>query len=259
MIKPLPKLMTALNGAKRTKADHPNIPITIPEIVSCAIECEQAGADAIHAHVRDAEGVHVLDSGLYHELLKELNQAAPTLAVQITTEANGVFDAEQQRALVRNVLPRMVSVSLREQCLVDDDPAASEFYFWAAEAGVSVQHILYSPDELTRLLGLIASGKIPKRTPQVLFVLGHNAGQHASHPQDISAWCEQLPAHDKIDWALCAFGRAEAECLLEARRRGGNMRIGFENNILTSSGEVAQSNAAQVRDLTARLCRSSLT
>ncbi len=81
--------MTALNGAKRTKAAHPNIPITIPEIVSCAIECQQAGADTIHAHMLDAEGVHVLGLGLYRELLNKLNQAVPTLAVQITTEANG--------------------------------------------------------------------------------------------------------------------------------------------------------------------------
>lgn len=31
---PLPRLMVAPNGARLTKADHPQLPITIPEIVA---------------------------------------------------------------------------------------------------------------------------------------------------------------------------------------------------------------------------------
>ena len=64
-MKPLPALMVAPNGATKTKADHPALPVTIPEIVACAEACARAGADGIHAHVRDAEGRHVLDAGLY--------------------------------------------------------------------------------------------------------------------------------------------------------------------------------------------------
>ena len=95
----LPCVMVAPNGARRGKADHPALPVTIPEIVACAVDCQAAGADGIHAHVRDAEGAHVLDAGLYAELIAALAQATPGLAVQITTEAVGRYSAAAQRAL----------------------------------------------------------------------------------------------------------------------------------------------------------------
>ena len=83
----LPTIMVAPNGARRTKSDHPALPITIEELVETAMACQQAGADGLHAHVRDADGRHILDAGLYNELLAELNSATPDLYIQITTEA----------------------------------------------------------------------------------------------------------------------------------------------------------------------------
>ncbi|MEC8515837.1 MAG: 3-keto-5-aminohexanoate cleavage protein, partial [Pseudomonadota bacterium] len=63
--KDLPRLMVAPNGARRTKADHPAIPVTIQETVETALACAAVGAQAMHLHVRDADQQHVLDAGLY--------------------------------------------------------------------------------------------------------------------------------------------------------------------------------------------------
>ena len=49
----LPELIVAPNGARKTKKDHPNLPITITEIVEEADKCFKCGANAIHAHIRD--------------------------------------------------------------------------------------------------------------------------------------------------------------------------------------------------------------
>jgi uncharacterized protein (DUF849 family) len=51
--------------------------------------CRAAGAGAIHAHVRDADGVNVLDAGLYREVFAGLAQAVPAMPVQTTAEAVG--------------------------------------------------------------------------------------------------------------------------------------------------------------------------
>ena len=83
----LPKLMVAPNGARPMKKDHPKVPITISEIVRTGKACFDAGADAIHFHIRDKKGVHVLDSGLCKEALNELNRMVPNMHLQITTEA----------------------------------------------------------------------------------------------------------------------------------------------------------------------------
>ena len=87
----LPRIMVAPNGARRGKADHPALPVTIPEIVACAADCFAAGADGLHAHVRDGAGEHVLDAGLYAELMTELARTVPGMPVQITTEAVGRY------------------------------------------------------------------------------------------------------------------------------------------------------------------------
>ena len=38
----LPKLMVAPNGARRIKKDHPEIPLTVSEIVETARSCNKA-------------------------------------------------------------------------------------------------------------------------------------------------------------------------------------------------------------------------
>ena len=97
--------MVAPNGARKTKKDHPNLPISISEIVEEAFNCFHKGANAIHAHVRDNKGNHSLDVGLYKELLSELDIKVPELPVQITTEAVGKFSPEEQFEVVKLVQP----------------------------------------------------------------------------------------------------------------------------------------------------------
>ena len=78
----LPRIMAAPNGARKQKSDHPAIPITIAQTVEVAKSCWQAGATALHFHLRDDDGAHILDAGLYREGLAELAQAVPVEAVQ---------------------------------------------------------------------------------------------------------------------------------------------------------------------------------
>nr|WP_276562487.1 3-keto-5-aminohexanoate cleavage protein [Hoeflea prorocentri] len=249
--------MVAPNGARRGKADHPALPVTIAETVRAAVSCYEAGAGAIHAHVRDAEGRHVLDAGLYRELIGELASAVPDMAVQITTEAVGRYSPADQRELVRDVMPAHVSVALREMLPDDGERVASrDFYHWAADAGMKVQHILYEAADLASLFSLIGEGVIPAGSLQVLFVLGRYTEGQQSEVADMDPFLAELGLRDgieEVDWALCAFGRNETDCLVEAIRRGGKARIGFENNLLNRDGLVATDNAERVRELVAAI------
>lgn len=250
----LPRIMVAPNGAQRGKADHPALPVTIPEIVACAAECLAAGADGIHAHVRDAEGRHVLDAGLYAELTAELARAVPGMAVQITTEAVGRYTPAEQRALVARLRPASVSVALREITAEPDTRLTRAFFHDCGAGGTAVQHILYSAEEVDRLAALVADGTIPDRPLQLLHVLGRYSAGQVSSPADLAApLARQRAAGLQADWAVCAFGPDETGCLLAARRAGGKMRIGFENNLLMADGSLAVSNAARVAELVSRL------
>lgn len=250
----LPRLMVAPNGARRTHADHPALPVTIAETVSSAIACQQAGADGLHAHVRDADAKHQLDAGLYKELIAELSQQAPNLLVQITTEAVGMYTAAQQRQLVADVQPQRVSVSLTEMLSDDNTPAARDFYHSCHQAGTGVQHILYAPAEILRLQQLIEEQIIPADDLQLLFVLGRYSENQQSQPDDLLPFLAQFKQSALVaDWGLCAFGQGETDCLVAAHRAGGKMRIGFENSLWHSDGRLAKDNAERVTELLSAL------
>lgn len=247
----LPHIMVAPNGARRGKTDHPQLPITIEETVTAAKACLDAGADGLHAHVRDDKGAHVLDAGLYQELQSELAAAVPDMFVQITTEAVGIYSPTQQRAIVEICKPKAVSISLKEMLSEGQTQTISHFYKDCSEKKIAVQHILYSPQELEMLAELIEKDFLPAHNLQLLFVLGRYSKGQVSSPSDLHPFlsklervADKLPA--KPDWACCAFGQQETDCLLEAFKLGGKARIGFENNLHHPDGSLAQDNADRV-------------
>jgi uncharacterized protein (DUF849 family) len=47
-------ITVAPTGAESAKADVPNLPVTLEELVDTAKACEKSGAAMIHVHIRDA-------------------------------------------------------------------------------------------------------------------------------------------------------------------------------------------------------------
>ena len=251
--------MVAPNGARRTKSDHPLLPITIGEVVEAASKCFEQGAEALHAHVRDEDGKHILDAGLYRELIAEMAQTVPGMEVQITTEAVGIYSPQQQRDLVHDVMPKAVSVSLAEMLSDGDENAAKGFYRSADEAEIAVQHILYSADDVERFHHCITNGVIPNIRHQLLFVLGRYAKDQQSSPADLDPFLNAMSSVSGAhDWAVCAFGKEETQCLLAAARLGGKCRIGFENSLWNAEGALAKDNAERVRELASMITQDGL-
>lgn len=248
----LPQIMIAPNGARRTKQDHPALPITIAETVAATKACVAAGADGLHMHIRDKNGNHTLDTGLYLEALCEMKNELPDLYVQVTTEAVGQYSAAQQRAVVEKIMPKAVSISIAEMLSDNEDKEAGKLYDWCHEAGISVQHIIYDEDDLRRVeaLSLLEQNK-PLR---LLFVLGRYTKNQQSTPEDLNPFYDWvLKSKPDADWAICAFGQGETDCLIEAHKRGGKMRVGFENSLWNKDGSIAQDNAQRVAELVMRL------
>jgi len=242
----LPRLMVAPTGARRGKADHPALPVTLPEIVQTARACHAAGADGLHLHLRDAEGRHLLDAGAYREALAELRRAVPDLAVQVTTEAAGAYAPPHQRAVALGAGADLVSVALREMAAEEKDAPA--FYDACAEQGIAVQHILYDADDFDLLARLLPEGLRDAAGLQLIFVLGRYSARQESDARDLTPYLDRLAMREApADWAACAFGRAETACLKAAHAAGGKLRVGFENSLWHEDGRVARDNAERVR------------
>ena len=240
--------MVAPNGARKTRSDHSSLPVSIEDTVSEAALCRAAGASALHAHVRGADDEHVLDAGLYRELIAEMAQRVPGMLVQITSEAVGLYSPRQQVDCIEAVQPEMVSMCLREISSGFEQPDfARQFFEWCDDHRVHVQHIVFSAEEFRHFLEYRDRGVIPAGHRCVLFVLGRYHVNFQSEPADL----EPFLKHDLsgLDWFTCAFGRREQECVMAAIEAGGNARVGFENNLYLPNGEVAPNTAALVTSL----------
>jgi len=200
----------------------------------------------IHLHVRDRDGGHTLDADAYRAAIDAVKrQAGERLVVQVTSEAVGMYTPEQQMAMVRAVRPEAVSLAIRE--LVPegaDEREAAKFFDWLAAEKVLAQFILYSDEDVRRFDDLMARGVVADSQRFVLFVLGrYSAGQQSS-PGDLLPFLTATSREHT--WAVCAFGRREAACMLAAAALGGHGRVGFENNLYLPDGRVAPDNAALV-------------
>lgn len=248
-------IMMAPNGARKTRRDHPALPVSIEETVDEAVLCHAEGATILHAHVRGKEDEHLLDAGLYQELIAELKHRVPEMLVQITTEAVGIYTPVEQVNCVEAVVPEMASVALKEITVnFTELQFAEKFYAWTIEAGVHIQHIIFSDEELVQFQKLKQSGVIPASHRCVLFVLGRYAVDFQSYPADLDPFL----ARDLtgLDWFVCAFGAKEQACMNAAIVHGGHARIGFENNLYLPNGNIAANTAELVSKLAASITAS---
>lgn len=249
-----PIIMVAPNGARKTKSDHDSLPVSIEDTVDEALACFEAGASALHAHVRGKQDEHVLDAGLYRELIAEMTTRVPRMLVQITSEAIGIYTPEQQVACIQAVRPRMVSMVLKEISSGFERPKfAQDFFAWCDDNQVQVQHIVFSAEEFARFLDYREHGIIPSAHSCVLFVLGRYNVDFQSDPADLEPFLQH--DLDGLDWFTCAFGRREQECVLAAIEAGSNARVGFENNLFLPDGTLADNTAALVGSLVDELAQ----
>jgi uncharacterized protein (DUF849 family) len=240
-------VMCAPNGARRTRQDHPALPVTPDELATCARSIRDAGAAMMHVHVRSDDGRHTLDVARYRAAIAAIRGAiGDDLVIQVTSEACGVYSPERQMSMVRELRPEAVSVALREICPDrETQEQAAAFYAWMRNEGVMAQHILYSPEDVIRFESLRANGVIQDERPFVLFVLGRYASDLTGDVADLEGFV--AAAAGDTTWAVCCFGVTEQAAVAASARSGGHARVGFENNLLLPDGAVAGDNAALVR------------
>lgn len=244
-------IMAAPNGARKVKTDHPALPVTIAETIAEAKACHAAGASILHAHVRDNDGKHVLDAGLYRQLVDGLRHDVPDMLVQITTEAVGIYTPQQQFDLVFDLKPDFVSVGFREMIGDNGEAArglARDFYHQTYENGINVQHILYDVGDMHRFRAAKVAGLLPAASPHVLLVLGRYNVDFQSDPAEMKPFLDDGLA-DMASWSICAFGHREYDVMMAAIAHGGHCRVGFENNLYLKDGSLAASTAELVEQL----------
>ena len=243
-------IAVAPNGARKTHRDHAALPMTAEELARDAKSCLAAGASMLHLHVRDGDGVHSLDVDLYRQAIQAVRGAVGDgLVIQVTTEAVGRYSPDEQMALVRDLRPEAASVALKE-LTADGEDKATDFYRWAFDEGIALQHIVYTPQEVARLAYLVRSGAVAGERLSVLYVLGRY-GDGQSQTSDLLPFLDAAAQHqlNPMLWSVCAFGAREGAVALAALSLGGHVRVGFENNMYLNDNTLSPDNAALVKQV----------
>lgn len=247
-------IAVAPNGGRKTKTDHPNVPLGPEELATTAVDCLTEGAAMIHVHVRKPDGSHLLDAAAYRDVISAIQaRVGERLLVQITSEALGHYTPQEQIAVVKAARPEAVSLAYRELVREEADlPGFLDLLKWARQERVLPQIILYSPEDAQALDHLRQKGDLPFGDIPVLYVLGRYTTSQTSRPEDLLPFlAEGQPTFSH--WSVCAFGSYETACLTGACLLGGHARTGFENNTVLPSGRQAGSNAELVETLAGTL------
>ena len=246
-------IASAPNGAYKTRRDHRALPLTAAQLAETAAAVMRAGARMLHLHVRDEHGKHTLAAGAYQSAIKAIRaRVGDDLFIQITSESAGVYTAKQQRQAIDATLAAGIgadgiSIAPRELIRAPEDVTpAGDLLQRIRQAGVLVQYILYSNDDIARYHTLLKQNIIPPNGHAILLVIGKQK-EHDSPLDALHQMTTALPT--PINWMLCAFGPQEFNHLTQATNLGGHVRVGFENSLHLMTGEVAVDNCQLITQL----------
>ena len=161
---PTTLITVAPTGAESAKADVPDLPTTIEELVETAVRCEAAGAAMIHLHIRDAEHQPTLDTGRLKEAVDAV-RGATSLIVQLST-GGSVHDPLEQRLKVLDAEPDSCSLTMGTTNFGDDVfmnpwPFVAELYQLAQEREVVPEFELFDLGHVHALHRLLDTYGLP--------------------------------------------------------------------------------------------------
>jgi len=240
-------ITVAPTGAESAKADVPNLPVTLEELVDTAKACEKSGAAMIHVHIRDATAQPTLDLGRLRETVTALRQDTD-LVVQLST-GGAVTDPLENRIKVLDVEPDSCSltcgtVNFGDDVFMNPWPFMVDLYRRTQEREVVPEFELFDLGHvaaLNRLLdkyGLPYGGKI--HCDLVMGVPGGMPGTADALVTAVSA----LP--DGATWSATGVGRTSLPVAFAALAKGGHLRVGMEDTLSFARGRSVRDNAELV-------------
>jgi len=240
-------ITVAPTGAESAKDAVPALPVTLDELVSTAIQCQQAGAAVIHVHIRDDEAKPTLDLGRLTDTVRALH-AATDLVVQLST-GGAVTDSFDRRLAVLDAGPDACSltcgtVNFGADVFMNPWGFITELYAKTQELGIVPEFELFDFGHIAALHRLLAELGEPAgghvHCDLVMGVPGGMPGNAATLVQAVAA----LPP--AATWSATGIGRTSLAVLFAALAAGGHLRVGMEDTVSYARGRPVASNAELV-------------
>lgn len=241
-------ITVAPTGAETAKADCPQLPTTLEELVQTARECEAAGAAMIHVHIRDDQHRPTLDLGRLTDTVAALREST-SLIVQLST-GGSVHDPLDHRLRVLDAQPDSCSLTMGTTNFGDDVflnpwPFVCDLYQLSQERRVVPEFELFDLGQvhaLRRLLdryGLPYGGKV-----HCDLVMGVPGGMDGTADALVAAVAAMPP--EVTSWSATGVGRSTLPVALAALAKGGHLRVGMEDVLTLARGVPVERNAQLV-------------
>jgi uncharacterized protein (DUF849 family) len=241
-------ITVAATGAEAEKARVPALPVTLEELTSEAVACQQAGAAVIHVHIRDDEAKPTLDVSRLKDTVAAL-RAATDLIVQLST-GGAVTDGFDARLAVLDAEPDACSLTCGTVNFGDDVFAnpwgfIKDLYQLTKERGVVPEFELFDLGHVATLHRLLGEfGPPPGGRVHCDLVMGVPGGM----PGDVATLVAAVRAlPEGATWSATGIGRTALPVLFGALGAGGHLRVGMEDTLTFSRGRPVTGNAELVQ------------
>ena len=240
-------ITAAICGADVTKDQNPNVPYTVEEIVREAKSAYDAGAAVVHVHVREDDGTPTQSRERFRVCMDAIKAAIPDV-ILIPSTGGAVGMTAEERLQPTELFPEMATLDCGT-CNFGDDvfentmPTMRAFGKRMLENNIKPEYECFEMGHLDTILKMAKKGQVPGDPMQFNFVLGV-PGCTPATVKNLCWLVDAIPAGST--WTATGVGRSAFQLAAPTIVMGGNVRVGFEDNIYLSRGVLARSNGELV-------------
>ena len=277
----------AVTGSIHVPSQTPHLPITPAQIAENAVGAADAGAAIVHLHARDPEtGRPTPDPEVFAEFLSEI-AARCNVVINITTGGGHGMTVEERTQAARRFKPELCSLNMGSMNfgLFPVLDRVSEFeHPWEREylensrdfifrntyadveaivgllgaEGTRFEFECYDVGHLYNLANFVERGVVePPLFVQTIFGILGGIGPEPENLMHMKHVADRLFGDDYY-WSILGAGRHQTNLVTMGAILGGSVRVGLEDSIYLSKGQLAESNAEQVAKIVRILRELSL-
>ncbi len=268
----------AVTGAIHIPSMSPYLPITPKQIAREAIAAAEAGAGSVHIHARDPKtGEPTMDLGLFQKICQEINEKSDVI-ICITTGGAPTMTPEERMVAVKKFKPELASINMgsinfglfplmdkikeykwdwEKKYLEKSKDNIFKNTFYDQERifkimrdnGTKPELECYDAGHLYNTAYWVDRGSIdpPVWLQLILGIMGaiQPSVENLVYMKNTA---DKLFGKDYV-WSVLPTGRHEFNLCTVGAVMGGNVRVGMEDNLYLSKGQLARSNAKMVEKM----------
>jgi uncharacterized protein (DUF849 family) len=253
----------AVTGVGDTVGRSDRVPVTPAQIADAALDAARAGAAIVHIHVRDPEtGAGSRDPELYADVVERIRAADVDVVVNLTAGMGGdlvlggdesplPFDeagtdlagATERLEHVARIRPEICTLDFGsmnfaaggDYVLVNTPGVLRAMASRVQELGVRPELEVFDTGHLVLVKELIAEGLIDE--PALIQLCTGIPYGAPDDPATLLAMVNRLPPG--AIFSTFSIGRMQLPFVAMAALVGGNVRVGLEDNLYLSRGQLA--------------------